>query len=314
MSIEEMPDQTLVPRYLTPAETTAIRMVLDGLPSEHSRRAYERALLNFFTWHKRAGQSVFNKALVQRYAAELRDAGLSSSSINQRLSAIRKLAAEAADNGALDSAVANGIRAVKGARQEGRRTGNWLTREQAQSWLSTPNTHTLKGLRDRALLAVLIGCGLRRAEAAALTFDHVRQRDGRWVLVDLIGKRDKVRSVPMPAWTKSAIDEWSESSGVAEGLVFRAVNKGDNVVGDGITPQAIRNTVTGYAQRLKHAGVAPHDLRRTFAKLAYKGGAALDQIQLSLGHDSIQTTENYLGVEQDLTDAPCDHLGLRLGG
>jgi integrase len=56
--------------------------------------------------------------------------------------------------------------------------------------------------------------------------------------------------------------------------------------------------------------LAPHDLRRTFAKLAHKGDAPLEQIQLSLGHASIQTTERYLGVKQSLSDAPCDHLGL----
>ena len=308
-----MSDVALLRSRLTAAEAQAIGMVLDGLPSEHSRRAYERALVDFFRWHKSVGRPALNKAMVQRYAAELRDIGLSSSSINQRLSAIRKLAAEAVHNGVLDSQIAGGIRAVKGARQEGRRTGNWLTREQAPHWLGAPDTRTLKGLRDRALLAVLIGCGLRRAEAAALSFGHIQQRDGRWVLVDLIGKRDKIRSVPMPAWTKAAIDAWSNRASVTEGLVFRAVNKGEHVVGSRITPQAIRNIVAGYAEKLKHRGIAPHDLRRTFAKLAYKGGAALDQIQLSLGHESIQTTEDYLGVEQDLTDAPCDRLGLRLG-
>ncbi len=308
-----MVDQALVKSRLTVAEAQAIEMVLDGLPSEHSRRAYERALVDFFRWHAAASRPQLNKAVVQRYAAALREMGLAPSSINQRLSAIRKLAAEASDNGALDPQIAGGIRAVKGARQEGRRTGNWLTREQAQSWLTAPDTRTLKGLRDCALLAVLIGCGLRRAEAANLSFEHVQQRDGRWVLVDLIGKRDKVRSVPIPNWTKAAIDAWSSHAGISDGVIFRAVNKGDRVMGDGITPQAIRNIVADYAEKLKHAGVAPHDLRRTFAKLAYKGGAALDQIQLSLGHESIQTTENYLGVEQDLTDAPCDHLGLRLG-
>lgn len=288
-------------------------MVLDGLPSEHSRRAYERALTDFFHWHRGAGHPQLNKAVVQRYAAELREAGMAVSSVNQRLSAIRKLALEAADNGALDPQIANGIRGVKGARSEGRRTGNWLTREEAQSWLSAPDKRAMRGRRDRALLSVLIGCGLRRSEAAGLTFDHIQQRDGRWVLVDLIGKRDKIRSVPMPNWAKAAIDNWSEASGVADGIVFRAVNKGDRVVGDGITPQAIYNIIVGYAEELKKRGVAPHDLRRTFAKLAHKGGAAIDQIQLSLGHESIQTTEEYLGVEQDLTDAPCDHLGLRLG-
>ena len=308
-----MVDQALVLSKLTAAEAAAIGMVLDGLPSEHSRRAYERALVDFFLWHRGAGRPQLSKAIVQRYAAELREAGMAASSVNQRLSAIRKLAAEAADNGALDPQVANGIRAVKGARREGRRTGNWLTREEAQAWLSAPDTKTIRGRRDRALLSVLIGCGLRRAEAAGLTFDHVQQRDGRWVLVDLIGKRDKVRSIPMPNWAKAAIDEWSKASGVSKGLVFRAINKGDRVIGDGITPQAIYNIIVGYAGALEKKGVAPHDLRRTFAKLAHKGGAAIDQIQLSLGHESIQTTEEYLGVEQDLTDAPCDHLGLRLG-
>jgi site-specific recombinase XerD len=298
--------QALTLRRLSEAEAEAIRMVLDGLPSEHSRRAYERALSDFFMWHRGVGRPQFSKVLVQRYAAELR--GMAPSSVNQRLSAIRKLAAEASDNGALDPQVANGIRAVKGARREGRRTGNWLTREEAQTWLRAPDTKTVRGRRDRALLSALIGCGLRRAEAAGLTFDHVRQRDGRWVLVDLIGKRDKIRSVPMPNWAKAAIDEWSKASGVSEGLVFRAINKGDRVVGDGVTPQAIYNIIVGYACALEKKGVAPHDLRRTFAKLAHKGGAAIDQIQLSLGHESIQTTEEYLGVEQDLTDAPCDHL------
>jgi integrase len=241
---------------------------------------------------------------VQRYAVELREAGIAPSSVNQRLSAIRKLAAETSDNGALDPQVANGIRAVKGARREGRRTGNWLTREEAQAWLSAPDRRTLRGRRDRALLSVLIGCGLRRSEASGLTFEHVQQRDGRWVLVDLIGKRDKIRSVPMPNWIKAAIDEWSKASGVAEGLVFRAVNKGDRVIGDGITPQAIYNIIVRYAGELQNHDVVPHDLRRTFTKLAHKGGAAIDQTQLSLGHESIQTTEEYLGVEQDLTDAP----------
>ena len=308
-----MSDMALVQSRLTAAEAQAIEIVLDSLPSEHSRRAYERALVDFFRWHASAGRPALNKALVQRYAAELRDTSLSSSSVNQRLSAIRKLAAEAADNGALDPQIAIGIRAVKGARQEGRRTGNWLTREQAQMWLNAPDSRTMKGLRDRTLLAVLIGCGLRRTEAADLAFEHVQQRDGRWVLVDIIGKRDKIRSVPTPNWTKAAIDTWCKAAGVTEGLIFRAVNKGDRVIGNGITPQAIYNIIVGYAEELKNKGVAPHDLRRTFAKLAHKGGSAIDQIQLSLGHESIQTTEDYLGVEQDLTDAPCDHLGLRLG-
>ncbi len=59
--------------------------------------------------------------------------------------------------------------------------------------------------------------------------------------------------------------------------------------------------------------IGPHDLRRTFGKLAHKGNAALEQIQLSLGHASV-ITERYLGVRQNLNDAPCDHLGLDVDG
>jgi len=289
-------------------------MVIDGLPSENSRRAYQRHLEEFFIWHQEQNRPELNKALIQKYVKSMREQKLSSANINQKLSAIRKLATEAEDNALIDSRLANGIRAVKGMPFRGRRTGNWLTRDEAQIWINAPDIKTLKGVRDRALLAVLIGCGLRRAEAAILSVSHIEQREGRWAIVDIVGKRDKMRTVPMPSWAKSAIDAWTYAAHIEEGFIFRRVNKGDNLMGESITEQAVYNIVLSYAEKLKNKGIAPHDLRRTFAKLAHKGGSPIDQIQLSLGHDSIQTTEKYLGVEQDLTDAPCDHLGLRISG
>jgi site-specific recombinase XerD len=289
-----------------------IQVVLDAVDSEHTRRAYRRALGDFLAWHEAEGRPALNKATVQRYAAHLRDdLGQKAGNVNLQLSAIRKLAREAADNGALSEAIANGIKAVKGMRQEGRRAGNWLTREQAQELINSPDGKTLKGLRDRAILAVLVGCGLRRAEAASLTLAHVQERDGRWVIVDLVGKRNKTRSVPMPSWAKAAINDWTAAAGITEGRLFRAIHKGGYVNGETMTDQAIADVVRQYTAACG-VGVAAHDLRRTYAKLAHKGGAGLDQIQLSLGHASIQTTERYLGVEQDLTDAPCDHLGIKL--
>ena len=302
----------LVKPKLTSAEKKIINLVIDGLPSENSRRAYQRALEEFFIWHASENRPELNKALINRYIKTLRESGSSSSSINQKLSAIRKLASEAEDNDWIDSRIANGIRAVKGVPIRGRRTGNWLTREEAQMWLNAPDVKTLKGVRDRALLAVLIGCGLRRAEAAILSVSHVQQREGRWAIVDIVGKRDKMRTIPMPSWAKATIDSWTYAVHIDDGFIFRRVNKGGNLMGEGLTEQAIYNIVIGYAEKLEKQGIAPHDLRRTFAKLAHKGGSPIDQIQLSLGHDSIQTTEKYLGVEQDLSDAPCDHLGLRI--
>lgn len=297
----------MVPGSIAPI----IQVVLDSVDSPHTRRAYRRSLTDFMKWHRETKAEGLSKAIVQRYAATLREEGKQAKNINQRLSAIRKLAREAADNGALPDQIARGIENVKGIRAEGTHAGNWLTLEQAQRLIETPDTRTLKGLRDRALLAVLIGCGIRRQEAADLTLSHIQQRDSRWVIVDMVGKRNKTRTVPMPNWTKTAIDDWTGAAHIKSGRVFRSFAKGDKVDGDSMTPQAIRDAVTGYAKACGLERIAPHDLRRTFAKLAHKGGSGLDQIQLSLGHASIQTTGRYLGVQQDLTDAPCDRLGLK---
>ena len=136
-------------------------LVLDTLPSPESKRAYSQALDDFFRWCGAEAIDEFNKATVNAYRASLESRRLSSSTINQRLSAIRKLAIEAADNGFMPPEQAAAISRVKGPKQSGVRTGHWLTREQAERLISTPDSTTLKGVRDRALLGVLIGCGLR---------------------------------------------------------------------------------------------------------------------------------------------------------
>lgn len=288
-----------------------IHMVTDAVTSAHTKRAYSRALADFIAWFQQTGQPALNKAVVNAHVAALRTAGVSASSINQRLTAIRKLALEAADNGLIDQATAQAISRVAGVRSEGKRLGNWLSKEQAQALINAPDVSTVKGLRDRAMLAVLLGCGLRREECAGLRMEHIQQREGRWVIVDLIGKRNKVRSVPMPSWAKAAVNAWCSVAGIKSGPVFLSIRRGGHVQQDAMTAQAVRDTVADYAQQVG-VNVAPHDLRRTFAKLAHKGGSPIDQIQLSLGHSSIQTTERYLGVNQDLHSAPCDVLGLKL--
>lgn len=295
----------------TPDWEALIALVIDSVSSPHTKRAYEHAIRQFLTWYRAERRPPFSKAIVQAHKSNLEGRGLSSSAVNIRLSALRKLAVEAADNGLMAPELAAGIQRVKGAKRQGVRMGNWLTHKQAEDLINAPDPNRLKGKRDRALLAVLIGCGLRRSEAAALNFTHVQQREGRWVIVDLIGKHGRVRSVPMPSWAKVAIDDWVESSQLKEGHVFRPMDKGSRIVGEQINGKIVARTIAGYGERLG-LKVAAHDLRRTYAKLCHEGKAALEQIQLSLGHASLTTTERYLGVKQDLQDAPCDHLGLKI--
>lgn len=289
-----------------------IELVTNGLTSEHSKRAYRRALVDFLSWR---GNRPMNKALVNEYRQTLTG---SAAAVNLRMSAIRKLAAEAADNGLLDQQTANGIKAAPGVKAHGVRAGNWLTKREAQQLLTAPQLAgqdgrtSPKAYRDRAILAAMIGAGLRRSEAAALTFDHIQQREGRWVIVDIVGKGNHVRSVPIPSWVKVAIDEWQQIAGITGGFVFQAIHKGGHITRDAMTPQAIRDVIKHYGAAIGRPELAAHDLRRTYAKLAHKGGAGVDQIQLSLGHLSMKTTERYLGVEQSLTDAPGDKLGLTL--
>src|ERR1039458_5226356 len=205
-------------------------LVLDSVHSPESKRAYGRGLDRFLDWFQSERPTTgFTKATVQRYRAHLLESGLSSSTVNLHMTAIRRLAVEAADNGLIQSELASGIGRVKGIKREGVRTGNWLTVRQAETLINTPDTTTLKGKRDRALLAVMIGCGLRREETALLSVEHIQQRDARWVIVDMHGKGGRVRTVPMPSWTKAAIDEWMAAAGFISGRIFRAVNKGDNL-------------------------------------------------------------------------------------
>jgi len=83
------------------------------------------------------------------------------------------------------------------------RLGNWLTAEEARRFWQSPAPNTLKGKRDRAILAVLLGCGLRRRELADLDFTHLQQREEHWAIVDLVGKGGHIR--PVPEWVKSTI-------------------------------------------------------------------------------------------------------------
>lgn len=104
----------------------------------------------------------------------------------------------------------------------------------------------------------------------------------------------------MPSWAKTALDGWATAAGVTTGAVLRRVDKGGRDGSSPITAQAVFEAVVGYARKAGLGKITPHDLRRTFSKLAHLGRAPLEQIQISLGHASIQTTERYLGLKQNL--------------
>lgn len=248
--------------------------------------------------------------MVLRYRSHLESRLLAPGTINLRLGAVRRLAYEAADCALLSSDLAAGIRRVKGVKNFGVRLGNWLTAEQGQALWQAPNEQRLKGKRDRALLALLLACGLRRNEAVRLKLDDLQQREDHWAIVDPRGKAGHIRTVPIPDWVISELNQWLKAAGIDRGKIFRRVSKMDHTQGEGLTEKAVWHVVKDCAKRIGVAKLAPHDLRRSCAKLCQAAGGELEQIQFLLGHVSVQTTERYLGGRQRIRLAVNDRIGI----
>jgi len=246
--------------------------VLNSLSSPRSRRNYKFAMEQFITWYCSEPRLALNRTVVLRFRLHLESLGLAAGTINQRLAAVRRLAYEAADSGLLSPELAAGIRRVKGVKQLGCRAGNWLNREQARLLLEKSNGEGLRSIRDVAMISILLGCGLRRAELSALRREDIQIRQGHWAIVDLVGKGNHVRTVPMPIWVKEAVDRWLTAASVAAGRVFRAVRRHGTPWGTGISENVVWYVIRSCARRLELDHLAPHDLRRTCAKLCHVNG------------------------------------------
>jgi site-specific recombinase XerD len=236
--------------------------VLDSLRSPESKRGYRHAIDEFIQWYCSEPRLLFNKVVVTRFRIVLENRGLAAGTINGRLAAVRRLAYEAADAGLLSPELAAGIRRVKGVKRLGVRLGNWLTAEEARRLWQAPDANTLKGKRDRAILAVLLGCGLRRRELADLEFTHLQQREEHWAIVDLVGKGGHIRTVPVPCWVITTVDDWVAAAELRAGKIFRCVCRAGKCWGEGVTERLVWHVVKQYAGDLGFRAVAPHDLRR----------------------------------------------------
>jgi integrase len=274
------------------------------------RRTYDRAIIDFVEWYCSEPRLSFNRTVVLRYRIFLEQKRYAPTTINLRLAAVRRVAFEAADSGLLSPELAAGIRRVKGVRRIRVRLGNWLTAEQGKQLLAVTDRQSLRGKRNYAMLAMLIGCGLRRGELLALRVDSIQEREEHWVIADLLGKAGHIRTVPIPVWVKRAVEEWQLASRVTDGVLFRAIDKTGRIWGTGMTAKVLWEIVKQAATAAKIPKLSPHDLRRTCARLYHVAGGELDQIQFLLGHVSIQTTEHYLGCKQKLRCAVNDKMGL----
>jgi integrase len=246
------------PLALTPAQAQLRKMVLDAVPSPHSQRNYAKALDALFAF---CASRPLSRSLLVEWRAGMES--LSPSTINVRLSAVRKLVREARRAGMIGQEEAASLTDIPNISQKGTRLGNWLTREQAKE-----------------------------------------------LLADLEGKGRRIRTVAIPIWVKQGIDAWRTAAGIDKGRLLRSISKSGKLNRDSLSDWAVWSVVEQSSKQIGIEHFGAHDLRRTCAKLCRKNGGDLEQIKFLLGHSSIQTTERYLGSEQDIEIAVNDNLGL----
>ena len=153
--------------------------------------------------------------------------------------------------------------------------------------MAAERSDTLRSRRNRALLALLMGCGLRRAEVTTVRLEDFQLGESHRVIADLRGKGGHIRTIPVPEWVKEAVDKWTLGADINSGRLFRSINKAGRIWGHGFTPKVIWAIVKANAKSCDLPTVAPHDLRRTCARLCHQAGGELEQIQFLLGHVSI---------------------------
>lgn len=277
--------------------------MLNLLLSPLTKLTYRASVETFLQWVYENSPGSAVEALAT-YRAHLLEQGFSPSTCNRHLSSIRKWFEAAANLGAISDGQLAGIKRVENVKQQGKKVGIWLSHNQAQSILDRIPTSTLEGLRDKAILAVFLGVGLRVSEVANLKWEHVDQLDGVWVFRNLPRKHHRIQTIRVPENVIDALFEYGEALPMQNEYVFVSLSRANS--GSNLTTRAIYNIVK------KYAGIAPHQLRKTFASLMDKSGASTREIQQQLGHQSVSVTEVYLEDIRAISNAAVDNIGLRI--
>lgn len=287
--------------------TKLVDSVLRGAASPNTRSSYKVGIAQMYAYA--AGRPI-TLQLLQEWRLKMSET-LSTATVNARITAVRKFIREAKRTGFIDTMEADELLAIEGLPFRGSRMGNWLTVDQLRRLLSVPSRKSLRGARNYCILAILSGCALRLHELARLDVELIQQRDGRWVIADLMGKGGRVRTVAVPVWVRQAIDGLlrearSVGTPIEEGRLIRQLT----LKPEGLSTHAIRDIVQKAAAKVGVKRLSPHDLRRTCARLCKEQGGDIEQIQAMLGHANINTTQRYLGTVQNLRSAVNDHMGL----
>ena len=304
----------LIPTTPEGNDKTAIVTAIERAPlADSTKTKYTRALLAYIA----GGGDPFDPDALADYADDLSQSG----------AAFLKAAIRLYSNEALDAAKARAEpgnvaavqaieyrtaalqNAIKVQASKGERAHTWLTAAQVRDLLATCDDGDLYGLRDHVALALLVGAGLRRAEAVALEFgDIVLQpvKGKMRTVLQVRGKGAKDRVIPVSDALANLIDQWGRHVGHT-GKVLRSIDR-RREPRDSLSAQALFDIVANHGAEIGKVGLAPHDLRRSYAQIGLESGVPLPQIGKLLGHESLSTTQKYLDMSLDLETTISDFV------
>lgn len=301
---------TLSPHSPTKAHIT--RLIHNAPLAETTKRKYTAAITKYLD----TGASLADADALTEHAQSLTESGRAF------LKAAIRLWGEEVTNQAKAGATPENVAAVQATvyriealngiikvkQSKGSKAHTWLTQSEVKRLLGTCNLATVQGKRDRLILGLLTGAGLRRDELTGLTFDDVIIQpvlgQVRTVL-NVRGKGAKDRIVPINDRLAGALAEWR---GMLEGgLVARSVSKG-GAIGESISAVGIFHIVRAAGEAIDKPDLAPHDLRRTYAQLGFEAGVPITQISTLLGHANVATTQRYLNLDLDLETTVSDFI------
>jgi site-specific recombinase XerD len=263
---------------------------------------YEKAIDDFIAYALGEGGAAFGNSMAVAFASYLKhltDEGYKPSSVNAKRAQIRRFFQWGVTVGWVDHQTLQEVNQVKAPKQLGSKHGNWIDQGTMQKMLNSIDTSTVIGRRDKALLALLFGCGLRRSEVVDLTWGHLQRIGNSWAIVNLLRKHHRVQAlIAVPNWVMKAIESYRLRGADNEHIILSYNRWGQP--NTGITGDGIRCVVKGYSERLGLGSFTPHDARRSFARESKKTGVPLSQLSITLGHSSVAITEHYVNEIYDL--------------
>lgn len=272
-----------------------------GEVSESTAVTYKPAIIEFLKW-ARDNTTTHPSAALSQYIKHLRDSGLAASTINKKRSAIRRFFEWSARLGMISQSDLMRVQQVKRVAEKGGKYGSWLTLEQMQELLDLPDD-TYIGLRDRAVLAMLVGCAMRRSEVVSVRWEQIKRVGKVWVFENVRRKHGRIQPLlPIPDWVKKVLDAYQSEIKMTRGPIIVRFNR-NGTIGGTLSDQSVYNIVKYYVGLLDQGHVTPHDLRRSWARAARENDAELSQIQQVLGHEDVATTQRYVNEILDLEKA-----------